>query len=715
MDHPLRPITSQWVSKLRLAWDSKKEEFQDDADEAMQFFNGPYDWMYKIGNAGKPGAFSYTGDDEDLPRPSFCMTINKVAELVQLFSPALYHKNPVRKVTPRQPQMLPIELFGNPNDPQQGMMVQMMYQQMVQQIQQQSALDSTRASLLEAYLNYTPNALDLKTESRWAIDEAMIKGCGVLWSELYHPAGSPQMTMVGSFFDTVDNLLIDPDMECMRDAKWIARRCVHPYWQVEQEYKLAKDSLKSYTKYESFGRQAEVGADADGDYNRKRGQTNDLVVYWKIWSKMGMGGRLSGVKEDMRALDTYGNYAYLVVCQECPFPLNLPPDVITSAQDSEIRQRIAWPTPYWADDSWPFTPIIFHQIPRKIWPMSHIKPGMGELKFLNWAFSFLAGKVKRASRDYIAILKSTSEELKNQIKHGPDYTMIEVDGMHGSIDKMVSFLQHPAFNSEIYKVIEGVSANFDKRTGLTELAYAMSSRQMRSAEEANIKGAAQAVRPEDMANKVEDAMSDIARKEAFAARWHLQAQDVAPILGPMGAQWWMQYVATSNPAEILHQLEYRIEAGSARKPNRERDTANMQTAMQSLGQQLFQYSMQTGDVAPTNALVTEWCKSQEIDPTPFQLQPPPPPQPDPNQQMEQQAAEQEQQMAAAQGQQDMAQQGAKSQQDMEVQGARAGQQMSHAEAAHQQALRHKEHQHQQGLRLKAEAARAASRNGGGKK
>ena len=639
MDHPLRPVVSAWVNKLKKAREFKKEKFQDDADEAMKFFNGPYDFLYGPDDSRR--AFTYAGD-QALPSPSHRMTVNKVAELVQIFGPALYHRNPVRQVNPRKLPQLPAELFGGLGgapgmDPGMLMQQQMLLQQRLMMQAQQQAVDQSRAVLLETYLNYTPNALDLKTESRWAIDEAIIKGMGCLWTETYTPPGS-QRRMVGSFFDSVDNLLIDPDMESLRDAKWVAKRCCHPHWEVEDEYGLERGALAASSSAESLGRQAEVAASATGDYDRKRGLTNDLVVYWKIYSKMGLGGRLSGVTPRIRDVsDAFGPYCYLVVCESLPYFLNVPPhltaalaaddDGLSLAADQEVQRRLEWPTPHWADDNWPVTPILFHPVPKEVWPMSHVKPGMGELKAINWIWSMLVGKLRIASRDFVAILKSASEEVKNKITHGSDYTVIEVEAIHDSIDKMVKFLQHPEFNPEIYRVLQGLMDLFDKRTGLTELLYGLSASQMRSAEEAALKGEQVSVRPDDMANKVEEAMTALAAREAFAARWHLTGQDVAPVLGPEGAYFWDQLVAAADPEAILHGLEYRIEAGSARKPNRAREAANMQQALQSLLQPLFAYAGQSGDVQPVNALIAAWARSIDLEAGGFLLKPLPLPAP----------------------------------------------------------------------------------------
>lgn len=626
LEHPLRQLIATWHEKIELAVQHKKARFQDTADECMQFFSGPYDFLYSRKYQNGSRGFKSDGDDvsSDMPAPSFQMTVNKVAEGVQLFGPSLYHRNPVRQVNPRSVPQIPPEAFGPPGDP----VAFMAFQQAAQQTQQFKTFDRLRAALLEFYLNYTPTELDLKKEARRCVDEAVIKGMGVLWTELYQPPGA-DFKLVGSFHDTVDNLLIDPDCEKLEDAKWIARRCTHPVWQVETEYGLEEGSLRG--NVESLSKQSEVNTDEDGDYDRRRGRTNDLISYWKLWSKMGVGGKLSGAPDELRqVLAQFGDNAYLVIAKDVPYPLNLPPALINAAdpQAAEtVLRQLDWPTPFWADDAWPFTPFVFHEVPRSVWPMSHFHPAMGELKFLNWAYSWLASKIRVTSRDWIAILKSAGEEIKDAILHGRDLTLVQIESQHKTIGEVVQFLQHPQMNGDIWKVIEAVTKNFEQRTGLTELLYGESAAAMRSAEEANVKSAQLQIRPDDMAQLVEDAMTTVARKEALAARWHLQPQDVQEIMGPVAAQFWGAQVNTADVYAIVRQLEYRIEAGSAKKPNKQRDAANMQQAMQGLLQPLFSYAQATGNVAPFNNLITLWGKSIDLDAGGLTLAPPPPPPP----------------------------------------------------------------------------------------
>jgi hypothetical protein len=636
MSDALRPITGRWLEVLRLAHDFKKAEYQDDADECARFFDGPYNsWLYQNWGSGS-SSFEYGGPG-DLPGPDTKITVNKVAELVQLFGPALYHRNPVRKVNPRQVVGPPEELLAALTDPalQANPALLQMMQQQLQQVQQLEQADRRRAEVLQQYLNWTPEALDLKTESRWAIDEALIKGLGCLWTVHHKPPGSAA-AFAGTFFDSADNLQLDPDAFTIKAVKWIARKRVRPVWEVSREFGVPEEMLRQAASLESTGAQAESNTDPQGDYRRKTGRSADLVVYWDVYSKMGLGGRLRGIDPaERQAWETWGDYAYLAVADGCSYPLNLPPpfcDAAAAPNDpryahlaQEIAARLAWPTPFWADGRWPLTPVAFHWKPNKLWPVSHMKPGLGELCFLNWAWSFLAAKVRLASRDFIAIAKAAGQELKDRIKHAGDYTVIEVEQLLGGIDNVVKFLQHPGFNPEVYRVIQGVTENFERRVGLTELMYGLSSRQIRSAQEAQAKQDAVSVRPDDMANTVEDCMTEAARKEAFVASWHLKGQDVLPVLGPAGAQAWEQLVVPADPRQILYGYEYRIEAGSARKPNKSNEADTAQQAVTQLFAPLFQYAQMTGEVGPINTLITDWAKAVDRDPTGYLLSAPPPP------------------------------------------------------------------------------------------
>lgn len=616
-DPVLKAVCHHWQSKIEHARAHKRKVFQADADECRSFYNGPRDWDEMMGGGG--GIESTT----IVPDPTFKMSVNKAFELVTLFGPTLYFQNPVRTVNPRQPLVPPLEWFP---DPYLAMAIQ-------QQQAQGQAVDSLRAMVLEEYLNWLPLENDLQGQSRSGIEDALVAGRGCMWTELATPPGSA-FRVVKTVQDSVDGLSVDPDATCLEDATWIARRCVHPVWQVERDYGLRPGTLRG--NMESQGVQLEISGDSDRLFDRKRGLTNDLLTYWKVYSKMGIGGRLSGINKRFRGpLEMFGDYVYIVIAKDVPFPLNLPTDVqrkaIGGGDDAvarEILDRIAWPTPFWAHGGWPVCVLDFHEVQDCPWPMSHLRAGIGELKFLNWAYSFLAGKMRNTTRDFVAIKKEAGEEIMAAIVGGADLTILQLEADHKPIAELVQFLQHPEINKDIWQVISAMEENFNKRVGLNELMYGgQGATQIRSAQEAQIRDQNTSVRPDDMAKVVEAWMSAVARNEATCARYHLTSADIAPVLGPLGGQLWDSYVASQDLNEITRQLDYRVEAGSMKKPNKDTEISNLNEGMQTLVPIFQLYAQMTGDMNPLNNLVADWAKARDLNPERYVMQAMPAPAP----------------------------------------------------------------------------------------
>tara|TARA_Y100001978_G_scaffold38626_1_gene34412 strand:+ start:107 stop:1840 length:1734 start_codon:yes stop_codon:yes gene_type:complete len=521
-----------------------------------------------------------------------------------------------------------------PNEANQGMVDPMspemkQYMEVSAGIGMAETVRDTVSRVVETYLNYTPNELNLKEHSRRVVDEAIIKGMGVWWTELItleKNEQGEQYGIVGSFYDSCDNLLLDPDADEQEDCLWSARRCVHPIKEVAAKYGLNESDLKGHM--ESYAN-AHDPQDRGFRDKRKKGKTNDLIVYYKIYSKTGFGHTLKGFPKEFKDLfDGLGENCYIVVAEGVNHPLNVPKEIALEQQD-DLFTRTRWPIPYHMESAngWPWTPLQFHRKPGYVWPISHLKPGISELRFMNWAMSFLATRVMTSCKTTVGVAKAAGEDIKDSfLKHEESgFNLIELSETLGrSVDDLVSVFQMPEVNPEIWKIIEAVSMMFDKATGLTELTYGMTRNQYRSAAEAQVKAEAISVRPDDMANALEDAMSLVARKEALAARWLLQPSDVAPVVGPLGAEIWGQSVQSMDVHSLAREFDYRVEAGSARKPNKASEVEKMQMAVQTLAP-VLQGMIPMGVVGPMNALLTDWAKSLDLDAEPYLIPPPPPP------------------------------------------------------------------------------------------
>ena len=624
---PLRQLVRTWTKKFEAAIKYKKP-FADDAKEAAMFFDGDHNWMWKDSYAR-----GEKGYNSSVAPPAFRMQVNKVFELIEIFGAVIYHRNPVRTVTLYKQPDLPPDAYGLPADMAMLTPEQTQLMGVAQADAQARTSRDVARQLLESYLNYTPNELDLKRQAKKFVNEGLMKGMGVLWPELIEieASAAEPIRMVGSFYDSVDNLLIDPDFDNMDDMLWCARRCIRPLEEVAVEYQIPEEDLARH-----LDGNTEIKADNEPRNTKKKsGQTQRLVTYYKVWSKCGAGDRFKDAPKESRGVfDSLGKYCYLVICEGVDYPLNLPPAVMQEEPDPQtgipqsVMLGMAWPVPYYLDPGgWPFVPLAFHPKPGYAWPISHIKPAVAELRMLNWGMSFLASRIATSCETIIAVQKAADQEFKDQLLAPSEggFKIIELAELLGRrVEDVISTFQLPQVTKDLWDILTAVADQFAQRTGLTELAYGYTRNQFRSAAEATIKQENVSVRPDNMANDLEDAMSTLARREALAARWLLEPKDVAPVLGPMGAIAWEQHVAKRDLVSLTRDFLFRVEAGSARKPNKASRVEQMTLAIQTLGPILAPLAS-GGVVGPFNALMRDWAMSLDIDATPYLIPAPPPP------------------------------------------------------------------------------------------
>lgn len=647
----LSPLAKKWCEKLRISKAIKEEQFWCYAKEIMGFVMSDEDVMYPTGKTVDVAATGCILGEGNQPELAFKIAVNKGAEYRDLVGPYCYYQNPDRTVSPRDtgidPMMaarrVPMPPLPPGVDPMAWQQMVAMYQQQIatqflqfSQQQQQDRID--RSQLVGSVLNYTPMEFNLWLQSRRAVDQANLVGAGIVVTKMYRHEGTGTW-LPGSFWVDVEDLFLDQDVTTMEDCTWAAIRYCAPAWRLERDYGLPPGSLKPY--YESYNAKADVLAE-NRRYEQSQGYTSDLVEYYEIYSRSGLGQHLEGYGDaDTRTaykkvLSQFGDNVFLAVVPGCPYPLNIPPSVMDAPDDGtgsmfrNIEQRIAWPIPWWKDsvsgNGWPFTMLSFRFVPGQLWPQAPLQAAMGLLRFINWATSFLAGKVQRTCRDFLAVLQELPQEVRSRLLYGKDLEIVEITVGHKTIAEMVQFIQHPNFNKDILSVLELVVEWFNQSTGLNELMYGQTSRQMRSGTEANLLAQRSAIRPEDMANTVENWQGVIARKEGLALRWMCRGNDVARIIGKQNVATWDQLFPPNSP-ETADELDYGVEAGSARKKNYENNLENMNQAAAMWLPVLQQFAV-VGQVGPLNAFKNEWAKSRGMDPADIpDFMPPPPPMP----------------------------------------------------------------------------------------
>lgn len=672
----LQSIHKQWSNLIAKAKEDKWNKFGAQAAEANQFYqsddahfmfarNSPLTSGLRVNSPS--GASSGDPNSSGL---SFEATANLTANVVSVFLPVLYHKNPNRVLRPRTPsvpkgliaaykQAVLNEMMGslqqqvamNPAlqmDPglQQAAM-QLQQQSMQLQMSQaqagptkQELEDKIRAFLIEAYLNYTPGEMNLKGSSRDSIIEGIVKGLGLLWVTVNKSTGRSIACLE---YDSVDHLLMDPDAERMEDAKWIARRRKRPVWEVEREFELPPGTLHPTDQSSEAEAEASTMDDIDREFEAAAGDTSDLVVYWEVFSRMGVGGRLHGFADNedadvLEKLESYGDNVYLAICPTHEYPLNIPQEVAENPEldDQEVAVRLEWPIPVYnrPKNPWPMAPLAFRKVSRQAWPMSYVHPALGYQKCINWILSFLMARIKLVSRAMLLVPDGLEDDVYDAILHGSDLTLIKIKSQHPqAFERFMEIVKMPEENGNIWTLLQQLKREWEDATGVTELNMsARTDTQMRSAAEADLKGKVLQVRPDDMANEVDSWMSEAAELEAIAARYLLRAEDVAPIFGEevpapadMGGdfgavpqygeltQLWVQLVQSDDVAKIVSEYEYTVEAGSARKPNKTQQVQNIDESGALVVPLFTQLWQQTGDPSKFNAFIEQWARTRDMN------------------------------------------------------------------------------------------------------
>ena len=729
----LRPLVTGWLAKINLAIQHKKR-FQEEADQCMNFFCGPAGWFWKDEYRKK-----YTSSGI---KPKFKITISKAFEFVALFGPVLYTRNPVRSVKPYEKVEYPAEVLAEslgftpeqlqqfqqaaqtamqwqqaaqqgpvaPLPPQVQQMA-MMQQQIDQAIQGMMTTDASETAnakvacdLVEKYLSFTPRIQPgggLQQHSEDGITEALIKGRGLLWPAPYMVPGS-QRILTGSFYDSVENLVTDPDATSFvfGETKWIARKHIDPSWEVERRFSLSKDTLKKNAQMESAEAQGARQANPRGRGERQHKNTFDLVTWWEIWSIGGTGTRMTGVAKEMETAfdEVVGDYAYVCICAGYPVPLNAPLGFQKGASDEEkqavteeeVREAFAWPVPFWKKRLWPCAALDFYRKPGEAWPVGPLAPGLGELTALNIIISALVSRTGSSSRDFIAVLQSQAKEIEQKLQSGEDLSIIRLnDAAHKNIQEVVSFLRQPDVSFDVWRIIEHLFQLFDKRVGLSDLLFGMQGAvASRSATDVSIRSDNLSVRPDHMAKKVEAWMSEAAEMEKLTAYWiGTDGESVKPLLGSVGAHLWDRLFVNADEEAVLWEMDCTVEANSARKPNKERDTQNLTQLVPVLMPELSKHADMTTDTSKANALIRVMGDTIDQDLSAMEMGPrmPPPPPPTAPDPVEQAQAEFEA--------------------DMQRKQTGHNQELEHDEETHEQELRQDREEHAVDLAAKKAAAK----------
>lgn len=621
-----RPIVTLWKGLLERARESKKR-FNAVSDQVMSFYSGGHGAMWSSDYMAR-----FMGGAPAITAPRFKVTMNLAFEQVAVLGPLLFWEMADRKVTPhRSVQLDPTVLAGN--NPEM--------QQYVEQLAQEQAMDDARndmrAKLLEHILNYFQReqpAGGLTAHSDLSIFEALTKGAGFLKTEHYQYPFSDR-TLVGSFFVSVDDVLVDPDCTdpLWQTANWVAIRHRTRASETERHFNLPTGSLRAYGVASTPSGTVKTNDKSDDEKVEK-----DLVEWYEIFSRAGFGNKLVGrhtqppIAPEFDAARGFAivdgkavpdDFAYLCICPHCTYPLNMPSEMFEdeAATAEWIKEASNWPTEYWRDNKWPVEMLYFYPHSGKSpWPEPPLAPAIGELTCLNILMSSYVQQAYEGRQQVIAYKKGAIDDLQNLLTSERSPLALPVDpqfasgSMRQAVEDCIAFMKRPEINGDLIASIEFLIMQVQKRTGLMDMLYGMNSgANPRSATEYQGKMDTINIRPEHMQKKVAAWQGRVAEKEVLCAYSHVDSDDIKEQLGPLGIQAWDMLIKSEPEETVLRGAQATVEASGIARPNKRKDMGDLQQLQQVLLPILQGHLAQTGDPNPLNGFLKAIGRAGEME------------------------------------------------------------------------------------------------------
>lgn len=573
----LKGVVDIWEKQADLAQKVKQEQFGKTANFLWGYLGKSFrNSQEQIEASGRGqgwgnGEQSYT-------------CINKVREFVNIFLPYIHEKVPNRVVLPRM-SILSAEL--------KQYLIDMGHAE--QQAQGQQVASMT-ARLMQDWLNYLPKEYDLYREGRLAATEALMKGRGVMVTEMEQ---GPYGLIPVSRFTSVDDWLIDPDCRQPRDAGYMIQICFDSVWKLSEEYGIEPEKLRG--NWQSYLSQAR-------EYRPTNYPTNyehqlDIAMYYRVYSRMGMGTRFKAESQNvdanfMAAMSSLGDHVRLDIMPGLDYPLNLQPDKLANASPDDIAAMVEWPIRFYAEQSnpWPCTFLDFYPNPDNPWATAPLESASALLVFMDEYYAWLMTRI-RATRRLIPIISKqiADDKFREALNSVEDLPILYVDGNPTDVTKLTAFLEFPDIKPEMFAVASQLEQKFEQASGMVPTMYGeQPSSQDRSAAATDLRAKHLSSRPDDFADANIEFNSKIAQKEAQASRMLVGPEVVAPLFNEQPPDlnnkesaftsplsWlWASKINTTDERVAASDFEYTCEAGTGVRRNKQKQMQDLQLILQ---------------------------------------------------------------------------------------------------------------------------------------
>lgn len=440
-----------------------------------------------------------------------------------------------------------------------------------------------RAKVNTLLMNYTLKESRYADETRLAVSDALIYGCGAKEQRVDGHRGD----LCVSRWVNIKDIIVDPGADTtIQSVGWVARRFSMSLSKARRIYK------------KNLREGVELSADRAGQENSKKGgstgKSSERVGGGETMDEMVTLYRIY-LRGDDPVLDD-GDPS------DPDNKTSLPAtDAKTegSAEKSALQKHleesgnkvitIAMGYPYILDERpWPFVldhdefPITFfraHLYPGKFLPHSPFKPLLPLQKNLNWAMTFMITQMRTMSQVKFVVDQSQfqgNEEEIEKLTSLDDREVIRTNGRFKDALERIDFGSLSAIPTQMYPFMEGA---FDDISGFQELFGGM--RGARSATEASIREERAQTNSALMLQAIEGSMLEDIRHMIQIMFSVTSLAKVASVVGeenvvklpdPLTNTEMASYWNTAmTPEEIRAETDIELEPGSTRRVNREQE------------------------------------------------------------------------------------------------------------------------------------------------
>ncbi len=261
-------------------------------------YSESYDDLYKqMENANDPD-----------PELSWKAKVNRCSEFVDVVGPYLYPENPTAEVLSADHARF--------------------WQRKRHEIEQK-------------YINHAITEGNLATHAHRWVNQACVYGRGVMWTGF-----DTDKKIVVHIFDTVDNLLLDPDAKNLEELAWCGRKRFKPRREL---FRLFPDQREKIVALKASKKRS--SDDQKG--------SEEMIEYTEMWFKTGLHNFSTALSGEMTE---DGKMAY----DDSPKKYILADDVILACTP--------WEIPFHVDAAWPFEVVDLRERPGKAWPAAPLEP-----------------------------------------------------------------------------------------------------------------------------------------------------------------------------------------------------------------------------------------------------------------------------------------------------------------------------------------------------